>query len=1044
MALTLALLPREVLAHVTGYLSLADVLAKLCTSGDRLLTLKLKTGGVTYLYVASSRVPESLIDSIHAFQLQSFRVSALWVPADALRSLIKGLPRNLDTLEIDSAYSRSLFVGDDLVLPPVHARHLTTCSTSVWMVGETFPRLRRFLLHGADRIFSGDPFLVSQIVGGFPATLEEVCPFSTELGIDRALPPNLTRISSLYAVPTALHAIHLESLTSLDLDISKVPADTVSRKTLESYGDRITGWEQPGYQQMLLPQSLTILRLKCAAVAFRGISSLPRGLHTLEVEAIHRPPLPGAEWHRPSQLLALIPPSVTNVVLSNMTFLNPSNEAWEQNNRAYTTSQKANVLDKVKRFTISYFGLHPTASSEKDTEFFEEFISIVPYAEYFDLKPQEKQPRLRLESLKLFKNPQNLRHLLAPLDPECLPFNYEGPYPLGVILPRLLHLTVWSERIAGSFNPEALPKTLREFNSDSSILASHLNLIPRSVASVRCDIAVEADDIDEIFAISTGEFIDPSTGALSPTATNDHCLMHTRLDLDNGQEVMLYRSKLDGSLILDWEDSSSVSRNGGVEHSYVGHSSLNWPSEMPSLPERLTELRISSALFSDALNLPLLVKLTVEGVLRPEIVFTGMPSLVDLMLEGWEQPIIHMVHLDCPPKLTRLTSTHQGWPFKSVPTSLTYINASDVFLDHIQGLTNLVSFHDTSAYHSLIEWTKALPSSITELSVLFDPKKLRPMDEQAQVFWQHFTSLSTLVVFGSQDYLTIDEFYQSLPDSLTSISGGSFNSQIRSLSLLARRAGFKHGEVVIQAGENITSLGFRMISRAYPRWFPHGQHTGAYIPLPNDFVDFLPYLSPSTQSLLLSHLNYITYAKDGIDWPSSLTSLHFTEATRAPTTFLHLPPNLTKLVVHWSFPDEHQALLKSLPASLTHLEVPNWAHANETSSWPPNLKFLSAALNAQEFIPMLKRLPQSLIQVEMSLGCLTKQEHFDALPSSLVYIKFQSIRLPDDIDALAMAQKRGVIWLVEPTLLPRLFPKTDFEGDLDALIATSQVRLSKQ
>lgn len=1026
---SLAQLPHEILARVTSLISASVIFSRLCSCGDRLLNSKLRTGGISDIDLRAIRTPpQSLIDSVLSLQLRVVSLDLSYTPPRTMQ-LLFGLPRALSSLNVKMVDATDIFLLGEVDELVARESHLASHSASVWAVRNSYPYLLTLAI-SANRI--EDPFLAIQILGGLPSSLTNLeLPSLPPMNVIHALPPNLTRLVGLECVPTAACEALMESLSTLTLKITQIPHSSDVEKS--DFSAITTGprWRLGTTDPLVFPRHLTALRLKCSPAMMKRLPCLPYGLLKLSlgVKTLY------STWNHPSEVLNLVPPSVTQLKLIYFKF---EHSVAKDGEVSPSVSRGLPTLHNVKSFSFSYSALHSTEDPDLESESYRQLILALPIVEKFVLAPHNVYKGLGIEHLKLFQNPLRLSTLSAPLAPECLPSDLDAPYTLGKVFPNLQRLVIFACGLplqTADLNFGALPAKLIQLDSFVNFSSKQLYLLPASLTSVMIRKVV-AEFLSESEPLGTESQVSPISAPLRTFDTVISSLCCT---------WRVLRSNIDGSLAYR-PQPSRLSHIAG--YTSIGLLTMHWPTVPASpLPQWLTELVITSSCLSGPLSLPLLSKLTIEGRLPERFSLEGLPRLTQLILEGRNWGFgSNITSIACPSTLTYISSTHAKWPLVGLSSKLTYLSGKGIPADQLSTVESLETFLDTAQENDaatdmrLQDWVSKLPSSLTELGVSLCDEELPGIEARLRDFWNHFSSLKSLCIYGTLDHALIDKLYDSLPPSM-SISIAHFSRPVRVMpSLLATRAGFNEGEVLIRHGESITEWSSQMLSLVYPRLASsHPSYWGIKV-IESDFLQFASFISPSTQQLSLKYLDPEVLPKSVEVWPLHLTELTFTKYYIPDLRPFCLPPNLKKLIIENIADHPTDFIFQALPRTLTHLEIPPWSESLEVPSWPPGLTHLRVFL--QEAYPqaMLKSLPKTLIRLDLHEhgALLTSESDFDLLPSSLAILKH---RAPKDglsaLEFLEIAKRRGLVWLLDAESILDL--GLDLEADFDALLSASRL-----
>ena len=967
MPLTLAQMPRELLADITSHLSASVILDILFNCGNRLLYTKLKTGGVSRLSLNAPGVAPIHLKLILSLPLETLQLGHLGRSPDTEKELSRGCHKSLRRLEVWYSSLDALFDLD--VLDPSSASHAHKTprnaeSGTVWQIGDTYPHLTSLFM---PHCRTSDPEMVLRVLQSLPASLLELrLPDTAKIDIIPVLPPNLTTLHHLQTFPTAVHAPFLSNLTSLSLYLHP----RLDLHTQETY---LQAHLLPGL--LVLPPHLTFLQLESPPNILKSLMpSLPTGLITFSATVLNLGITDVQHaFSAPIEMLQMIPPSVTKLSLAGIKVNQYASTVPSTTSSGPSQPRQAITLDAVKNFSFSGLLYCNGSRDTLQSQFLRDLIITVPFAESYSLGFSELEP----EHLRLFKNPR-LHTLDASFKAECFSKTLTGPSPLETALPTLRHLHLRSHLGLNCAEFPAFLSTLRTSSMISFTQLERVSSIIRMTGPF--GITVENSELERATVLDT----------LSPTvnqASSDFSLLCSSLYLIETL-VCLFRSKIDGSLLLRPRHA-----NPGDAYSNLGDLEIHLRCKKPiAFPSRLTKLWISGEHLKDTPKdfcLPLVTKLSVVGKGFKGHQINAFPALLDLKLDcygllggaGDGYPGL----IECPPKLTSLRCTYGKWPFKTLAHSITSLEVLRIDLKRVAKLENLTTFLMLETEHpnpQVSELVKHLPGSITSIQFLL-PRLLTPdMDQTLVNFWERFSSLKSLTLNVNPVHAVMDKLYQSIPPHVTSLSCTGLprpNQKYEcDLALLATRAGLGHGEINLLQDESLDQWAQRTKHLAYPRF---ESLANLKFVSSNMVAPFLPYLSPSTKELKMRLLDSI-YGSESDVWPTKVTSLIFWNSLSLPNQRLCLPPYLQKLTIHGANASGCDIVLLSLPESLTCLTIPDWIINFEVTAWPPKLAELTVTFEGPHIATNLKSLPRSLTRLELQKGWILKSsEHIAAWPS---------------------------------------------------------------
>lgn len=1037
MSLTLTQLPREILTQITSHLSDVDILARLCGCGNRALTSILKTGGVASLDLTTSIAPQSLIDLVNSFQLQSFALHAFNLPIESQAQLVRGQSSTLQTLILYHVSVPAIFLlqeeeeektsSDDLRRPTLKKRSIITDTRSVWMIRDSYPRLKSFQLHQS----MDDVFVALQMICGLPASLTDLhlrdLPFMDIIG---ALPPSLINIDSLHCAPTAAHAHILKNLDSLTLSLIEAPdVDDEPSLFRQLVGKR---WSIASLSKLQWPEAhLSKLNLICGSAAFLRLPPLPQCLVEFSVDLVDLVKQTVA-FPSPSELLRMIPSTVTFLTLRNIHFeaqrTLDNDKGYDARDTSLQASSGSPVLHNVKKFVLYFYGLYTGESPELESSSLRDLISMVPNAHYFDIRTHRHVRGFKPEDLKRFRNPLQMQHLGAHFHQECFPREPSDPNSLQSIFPNLQSLKIEPSPATSMIHCAGLPAGLTGFSCTEPLLSQELEYLPRSIRK----LSLQSIEME-------GHFESQPFSSQKTPPVNPLYFIAPTVAYSTFNSWLIGRSDSDGAIrLLQSLPHSSYSIPVGFTG--LGNVQLKWPASPPSsfivIPQGQTELSINSDLFPRHLSLPSLTKLRLEGHLKDANQLSSLPALVDLTLALGSKPSFsNFEHFACPPNLTRLVSRHPYWPFSSLPASLTHLEAAHVDFEQIATLKSLMTFRVQTpgpTRKTLPELTPVLPSSLKELEIPLHCESGVEIEEQLRNFWSHFPSLKTFAFRGTHTHALVEQIYDSLPISLTSPFEDILHTMREfSPALLASRVGLSQGGIVFYPGESLQAWVSRMMRVAYPRL---GALWRISSKAPLDLAALSPCLSSSTEKLILIN-EVLNPLGPAVKWPAALTTLIL--ETFSCETF-HLPPTLRTLIIRHIKVGSSDALLRTLPKTMTHLEIPAWEEEFVVPPWPPGLTRLATVLDPDYCKEMLKALPQALYRLDLPGMSLADPELFDLLPPKLDFLHCKVYSEEEGHSILEMCKRRGLVWVCEEKLL--LGKMRDIiDSELDALFDATQV-----
>lgn len=900
MSLTLASLPRELLASITALLPCFSSVKLLHDCGNRNLMAKLKTGGITTARFSGQQLTHGTLNFIETLALDSFSAEGfvMWSPIP----IAHRLPRTLQSLAIPFRHlCPRLETAWMEGLPPSPSLPSATAEHVIWRIKDAYPHLTSLTVSGYESEEPLDPFETMMLLSGLPDSLTElIFPFAPEcIDTARILPSHLTSLK-LGHVTTKEHYNRFKNLERLKIVLphASQPVFVSSQK----YG----GWSISNAAALCIPSSLTRLTLKCPETLALGLSSpLPNTLTQLSLTLSSADSLMES-CGTPSNLLRLVPPSVS--VLSVMANLRPD--------ASPTGIQVA--LPAVNRFRM---GMKCKAVHESSIA--ASLIRMLPTVEDFSLEISDRaEGGLGIEHLELF-NGARLRSLSAPLSLQCLPL--EEPYPLAIILPNLTSLTLarcmWSR---GKWNPAydlnfgAIPPSITFLSTGYQRLSTqYLHRLPLSVTTVTTDLAwhMHLPNIHHL---------------LAPDCPDNH-------ELAREGELKTLMMTFDHAIQRTSANRMLLVPNSARPAASLGFVGISWNTPPYHLFRSVTDLTLAAQVEVEAdmltqAKLPFLTKLRFESC--PLSGDLDLQSFGTLLYLQWEDTYLPLRGSSCPPNLTVLRSRDEEIPesFLPLPQSLTWIETQhlrpvvtpDGGGPPLQLLAGLDMLHtlEICGYENVgNEWKGHLPSTLTYLNV-------------ESTFFQHFSegdlrryvfsipSLTRLSIKERMSVAAAEVFNRIVPSGVT-IEAELYDQLIDPASL-ARDAGVLPGHISMRHEYDLLEMAAEWVKRAYPRikWKDSSFYS-KLIP-PHHWARFMPYLSPSVTSLELEKFSLLSYSETDVEWPPNLTEINLLNVSCQPHLSFTLPPVLKTFVLRRFSALGCAIAFNSLPRGLTRLEVPMW------------------------------------------------------------------------------------------------------------------------
>lgn len=416
-------LPIEVLSQITSYLVAHDIIWKLGATGDNVLLLRLRNGGV--IVWNDDGQGDSSSKSNFARRLNKLATVTLELKSCATldRQYVYSLPSTIRHLVVHLNSARKLF---DLTTDPSTSRDsslqplgLSQTAENVWVVRETFPNLELLhLLDGVDDdVWSIEDFSLVRLLRGLPASLQDfrMLKINSDLNIFDHLPPNLTKLHNVRRPPSTFAGF--ASLSYLELRLNPP----------------------------VLPPHLTHLVLSTSYELLVDLRvSLPPSLTRLEARTS---PL---QVHSLYDVLECLPLSITSATLL-YGFESITKETLQQ-------LEAIQPLQKLKCFKLS----HNKIDAELESSLWSQLLRLVPNVEELSVHIDIVEIGVEPKHLKML-NPNLLRSLTLPMSDACFYDFEEEPSYLPRSLTKLIIQDDWSWNFSSLLTPQSLPylKTLQ-------------------------------------------------------------------------------------------------------------------------------------------------------------------------------------------------------------------------------------------------------------------------------------------------------------------------------------------------------------------------------------------------------------------------------------------------------------------------------------------------------------------------------------------------------------------------------------------------------
>lgn len=1030
MALTLASFPVEVLAHITGYLTDVEVLIALPLCGNRNLTAKMKTGGVTHLESKLSSLSQGNIDFAYSLRLRSLTISD-FSRVEQLRNFVHGAPATITYLKVCMDDVGALFDGDELDLDSAFNR-LRHTAKQPWIVSSTFPQLKTFIIEheGSLQAFYDDIFTV-KFLRGLPPSLTHFAPprnFGNGIDLWKFLPSDLVELGPVRMHPS-FTVPDLPSLRKLDFKLLYSKKDHDDKfghaiggwaKRTEAGKEDLKPWPISDEIQLVLPAQLT--HLKAEIPSLYSIESYPSTLTSFTVHFTSHVPFYAtlsdiASLSNSSPLLAHL-----NVKIG---FLFGE---WKE-------------LTSIKPFTyLKSFAIKAIRGKPMTSKAMAELLLLLPNVEALTL-------RLGLVPLQVshlaLLNGALLHTLKAPIDPSCLaetintsiktssgkPSAASCTTPIALALPKLRTLKLYPIDLKeednddeyndgiqsgdeddeddeapidhGAFSddddedyeprrntrpkksdegPEVQKETILSFASVPptvtclqskipSFSTKTLHLLPPSVTSYRTRSLVVHDDDNWNTLFNDPRVPKPpaNKGKLHTLVVSDHYRME-RLN-----------SKLNGDrksnvLLVPCDEKAATLK-------------LEWKN-VEKFPSSLTSLIIKDGIsFSDRVLLSAISPRSLPHLRTLQLGKNDLPSgmelggfsmLLSLRLASIDDKITSF----CPPNLTELISdgaTLLPPNFLPLPRSITLLQCNGNFQPPtaIGSLFKLKSLKGNKTVGFNLDTLKHLPATLTDLDVLAESLQ---KDENVTLLRSLCPSLEKISLEGAMTATALATLQGQFPK----VAISAHKVDVSDCAVIASLAGSSPKSISIPVGLPLSEWGIARLASAFPkreRWIKmfRNSMTAAQV------ISFCEFLTPTTPYLNF----YCTEVCPTHVLPRFLTEL----AVAGKVSLSHeaassLPPTLKSLDLAFLDLD----FISLLPRGLTQLSIGTLEFDSEKTlpsiEWPPTvtdicLGQVSTTMRTHVF----KSFPESLRFLNINHMLELKATEVTLLPTSLRYIK---------------------------------------------------------
>ena len=1008
MALPLAKFPAEILAQITAALPDYVVLIALRLCGDRLLTSKLKSGGLASLTYTQPRMPKGLVDLVQTHRLLSLCIDSGTCPIAMIKQLIHGLPSCLRRLKVNHFYVADVLKSNELVtfssLFP-----LASCEYEPWIISKSFPSLDTLHLTGETLPIGklGIGFRL-RFLCGLPQTLTDlnVKWLDSGLSVDvwRLFPPQLGSLASVNAGFPSRHTPKVLLDTLEELEISPPAFDEDIAMDVDdglSLEKNIAAVTNP--RHIVWPNSLASLVLRFANIFHVDpFPALPTTLTSLIFWQGATP------WPHPSFFTRHIPPSVTHLEL--MVFKDHPNHPSNVDVQLYP-------LPNIRTFSFTFKAR--SASNTRVTAIRSYLLRTVPHVENISYIQEASECVMTPEELALL-NPHTVRSLHTALHKNCF-LPTRSSYALADALPNLTELRLDPPGPSNFvFTFAAIPPKVTSLNlTNCPITSSTLHMLPKSVTHLHAEhlVAISEENWHQIF-------FPPITSKLAttdPRAPISHYIDLTTFTSSRKHRLSRYEvgygENRESRVWLEPIPQGHRSVPVDTDMNANASSVVLWWAEIANFPSTLTTLDLPSNLNGKVLanlfkptRFPHLINLHLGFNIPKNADLGEFSTLQSLQLESIDLKDTS----SCPPNLTRLrirSTLIMPEAFLPLPKTLTEVVCGGPAspysaFSYLPKLTTFGCYIFESHTILIPELFGHLPSSLTRLELMLKG----PNYPLFEFIAKRFTHLKT-IDFGTSDLST--ELFERLsilfPDDLR-VEGGQVRV-IDCLDDIAQRTGYKGGSITLDSGDELSEWGYRHLSRAYP---------------------FINFTGPRSRILTVSFPG-ASWSAFAFHLSPTVTELNFVRSfTEMPSDFTkYLPPNLTKLVVGKITPPSYrctqnlpaslqflcinadefnEVTLREIPRGLTHLELNNIQRfpTDYALALPPALTRLRIPV-ANIPVDTVAALPRSISILEFEKHYLP-QESFEALPPQLkIYIGLVVPHIHDLFQEFA--RQREITWV---------------------------------
>lgn len=1027
MPTSLAHLPPEILAQITGLLSDSVVLILLPTCGDSQLMAKMSAGGVTELRFTLPRVTQRTLDVIRSLVgLQTFTL-AVDHPHTTLVNLIRVLSPNLLHFSNRSGYPWTqalILLGetefDETLFPLVNP------TQRCWKVYKSFPKLQTIDLNEAyaESMLQRElgPGFMIEFFCGLPATLTHLdmtFPSQSVCDVWDILPPHVTRLPEDVSESTVIPRSLIDSFRDLYVRFERV-RDDMSNDQSEPFckpKEKAAGT----LENYSFPPHLGKLRLKT-----KPSDRIPDYADNL----ILPPCLTRLEWDTKICIHALV---VISALPDTITSFTHSTD-YEDDSPLPKLPNRA--LKLRPKLLLTHFMWH-NSMAMSDAEWSSlapQIMLLIPNIEKAILRFATGLP-LRAEHFALLSNSRPLRSLSAYIDETDFASRIDTSYPLHDILPNLVDLYIENQdpQSFANFSFASLPASLTKLRFPYFSTAT-LDMRPPGLTEINCD-ALEVHDYETVFVPPPGWR--PSVLPSPAEVWDDHNL---RLD-----HYPCKRSN-DGHSISDdtsvdphQHPTSSVDHHSNSPKLTIpGGYSLR-PPGAPRWPSTLTSLALYSISswnldYLTPEHLPMLKELEIRGLLLDSIRIEGFTTL-----EEFTAPVISPKHQgSLPPNLRTLKLLQSSFfpkSFLPLPKSIETLHLGRVLMapELLQTLPRLMSLRIRMAKQGKYDSWKNLSASLTSVTLLDEPDCV----DYAKILMEAFPALEEIVLLHDTQVTlaTLESLLLQGGGSVKLIGGCAPHGDWGNAIFIPHRTGCAQRSIVLDPASTVCDWLKWNATRAYPFWKPKEAFYRPHSIKVPSLMSILPYLSDSITDLNLNRFDPPFQCDFASLLPRGLTSL-FVPSIEAPqySATIGLPEGLKTLDIDttgFGLIDYH-----CLPRGITNLTLRSQKKftAAYSAALPQGLVSLTlSAINISD--EALRNLPSSLVALT-----LLKQGIFErllnAIPGHIKYIDselfYESHSTPAHLVEIAM--KRGILWIGPRRGVPLIFQQVGVDAALKKLL----------